>query len=208
MASSAPGFSRLERSPGSSPTAVGPDRAPHDLGAAGLGELVHEHDLRGRGTTSRGARPRRPELGRERVVGRRRPGSSTTKHQIASPFTSSGTPTAAASATRGMRRQRALDLRRAQPLAGDLHACRRCGRAGTRSPSSSTLAQSPCTHTSGHRAPVRVEVALGVASSAARHAGPRLRAHELADVAAAPAGPRRRTRRRPCRGRARRASSA
>ena len=50
-------------------------------------------------------------------------------------------------------------------------------------PSSSMLAQSPCTQTPGEPPPIRVEVALVVAPDAARHGGPRLFADELPHLA-------------------------
>ena len=78
------------------------------------------------------------------------PSTSTTKPHRTSPFTSSGTPTAAASTTDGC--DTSADSTSAGPsrfpaslIVSSLRPCR------NQSPSSSTEAQSPCTHTSGHR---------------------------------------------------------
>src|SRR5439155_6854053 len=78
------------------------------------------------------------------------PGLVTTKDQMDSPLIRWGTPTAADSATAGWW-ARALSTsagpRRlpATFMVSSLRPCR------NQNPSSSTVAQSPCTHTSGHR---------------------------------------------------------
>ena len=119
ISSSASGFSTDERSPGSSPSAFAPHRAPDDLRAARLRQRADEHDPLGRERLAQLARRPQPRS-RSRVRRRPCPGSSTQKIHATSPFTSCGTPTAAASRDRGVRDCRRLELRRPDALAGDV----------------------------------------------------------------------------------------
>ncbi len=107
-----------------SPLAMRAQQPPHDLAAAGLGQVVAEADVLGLGDRadllgrpSRAARWRSclasSPVGRERL--------STTKAQIASPVVSSGLPTTAASATSSVHAdQRRFDLHRAHAVARDV----------------------------------------------------------------------------------------
>ena len=97
-----------------------------------------------------------------------------------------------------VRHQHRLHLGRAEPLAG--HVDRVVG-APEQEPLAVLVDLRPVAVApdAGEHRPVGLDVALGVAPDAARHARPRLLADELADLAAHRAGPPGRTRRRPSR---------
>ena len=121
---------------------------------------------------------------RDRPARRRpRPGERTQKIHATSPFTSCGTPTAAASATPGC--DTAADSSSAGPmrLPGDVE---RVVGAPVQEPVAVLVDGRPVAvrpH-AGEAAPVRLEVALRVAPEPARHARERPLADELADLAA------------------------
>ena len=178
----ASGFSRLERSPGSSPIAAARIGAADDLGAPRLRELVDEQHARGRerlaevvGHHRRGARRRaRPSA--------RTPGFTTTKHQIVSPLTSCGTPTAADSATAGCDASALSTSAGPSRLPATLSVS---SRSPVEEPEAVLVDARPvAVHPdAGEPPPVRLEVALVVAPDAPRHGGPRLLADELPHLA-------------------------
>ena len=142
------------------------------------------------------------ELAPQRLPTARDPGCSTTKHTTASPFTSCGTPIDAGLGDGRMADQDRLDLGRAEALARDLQ---RVVGAALDVPEAVVVDVRPVAvhpHV-GPARPVRLLVALGVAPEALRHAGPGPRDDELAHLPAHRACRRRRSTRRPCRGRAR-----
>ena len=182
-ASIAPGSSSVERSPGSSPSTVartarrrilalrvfGSDVVKRiSAGAKALPEL-----LRAAGAQARCAAPRPARC----------PARSTQKHQTTSPLTSCGHADRAGLGHGRVADQGRLVLGRADALARDVE---RVVGAAVQEPVAVGVDRGPVAVRPDAREapPVGVEVALGVAPDAARHAGPRLRADELADLAA------------------------
>ncbi len=148
IASSEPGFSRLERSPGSSPIASA-RIARRTILALRVSGARRRTRRRAERTTCRGARPRSSGARAERV-GPFDPGFTTTKHQIVSPFTSSG--------RRSPRTPRPPGATRARspPRPGPAACPATLSVSSVRpwrnqNPSSSRLAQSPWTQMPGNR---------------------------------------------------------
>ena len=150
IASRASGFSTDERSPGSAPSAAALHGPPRTIFAgASWAARPRTRPCRAR-TPCRARRRLRRDLRRRARPSARDPGSRQQKIQAISPFTSCGTPTAAASRTAGC--ATAADSSSAGPIrlpamlsVSSERPCR------NQKPSASTEAQSPCTHTPGMR---------------------------------------------------------
>src|SRR5206468_12458603 len=140
------GSSRLERSPGSSPSAAARIARRTIFALRVLGSSRTN-------TIRAGAKDFPRWSATTRRSSSASPGSfglSTTKHHTCSPFIGSGTPTAADSATEGC--DEIADSTSAGPIR--LPAMLRVSSERPRrnqKPSSSRTAQSPCTQTPGHR---------------------------------------------------------
>ena len=106
------------------------------------------------------------------------PGLTTTKHQIVSPFSGCGHADRGRLRDRRVRGERALHLRRPQPLAGDRQ---RVVGPTVEEPEPVLVARRPVAVDPDAReaTPVGLEVPLRVAPDPPRHRGPRLAADEL-----------------------------
>ena len=143
------GFSRLERSPGSSPIAAARIARRTILALRVFGSSSTNSTFEGANDLPRWSATTERSSAASASV-RSTSGFTTTKHQIVSPLTSWGTPTAADSATAG------CDASALSTSAGPSRLPATLSVSSDRpwrnqNPSSSTLAQSPCTQTPGNR---------------------------------------------------------
>ena len=125
----------------------GADRAADDLRAAGPRQLVDEHDPR---RAERAAEVLRHNSGEVFAAARRRPVCARRTPRSSRPSPRAAHPTAADSATAGCAAS-ALSTSAGPirlPAIDSVSSLRPCRN---QKPSSSTLAQSPCTHTPGQR---------------------------------------------------------
>ena len=110
---------QVDRSPSGRPSSRALSRPAHDLAAVGVRQVAGRSDLPGATAgPSRGGRSRAGRGGGRRTA--RYPGRSVTNALTTSPATGSGTPITPASTTAGCSMSVALDLERADQVAGRL----------------------------------------------------------------------------------------
>ena len=162
--------------------------APHDLAAAGLGQLGREQDLARLGDRADLARHVVAQLADQRLarlaLRRRSAPLTVTKATMAWPVVASFAPTTAASATAGWLDQRVLDLGGRDAVARDVHDV----VDPAQQPEVAVLVALGAVAgevAAGEARPVRLPVALVVAVDAAQHAGPGLGDDEVAALVVA-----------------------
>ena len=158
-------------------------RDANDLGRARLRQCVHEDDPSGLNALPSSSLTAADTETASSADGSL-PGSRQQKIHAVSPFTSWGTPIAAASRTAGTADRGGLELGGADPLACDVQ---RVVGAPVQVPEAVCVDGGPvAVHPdAGDARPVRLDELLGVAPEAARHARERPADNELTDLAGA-----------------------
>ena len=179
-----PGSSSPDRSPGARPGRDRADRAAQHLGAARLRQRVGEAHRRRAGTTGRGARrparAARPRSASSAVDARAQHDVHPQRLALQRRRACRSRPPRARRDDRRARSRPRPGPRRL-PATLIVSSERPCRNHWPSSVDAREVAVPP--HVRPAR-PVRLEVALAVVPQAARHPRPRLRAHELADLAA------------------------